>query len=99
MAPVPHPRGEGQAPTRTLDITNPRSVFVWISEAQEAMEDLATVAADAVRHPRRRKLSRRVARARYRRARAALAWLLSLPIGPSTAPQSATTGPFEAWAE
>lgn len=99
MAHVPRSHAAGQAPARHLDVTNPRSVFVWITEAQVALDDLATVAADAIRPPGRRKLSRRAARVRYRRGRAALAWLLSLSLDAPTTPPDASAGPFERWAE
>jgi hypothetical protein len=65
---------------RTFDVTNPRAVFVWITEAREAFDDLVTVAADATRPPTRRKLSRAVARARFQRATAAIDWLFSLNL-------------------
>src|SRR4051812_29482728 len=88
-------------PAHTFDVTNPRAVFVWITEARDALDDLATVAADAMRPPRRRKLSRRAALTRYRRGRAALDWLLGLPLADPTAPATPAGGapPFESWAE
>jgi hypothetical protein len=91
MASVPRSRAEGQAPARTFDVTNPRAVFVWITEAREAFDDLVSVAADATRAPGRRKLSRGSARARYKRACAALAWLYSMPLAP--APEAAPSTP------
>jgi hypothetical protein len=104
MSRLPHAQGAGQAPARALDVTNPRSVFVWITEARDALDDLATVAADAIRRPTRRKLSRKAALVRYRRGRAALDWLLSLPLAAPSAPveapaPSGVAPPFESWAE
>ena len=96
---VPRSSAAGQAPARTFDITNPRSVFVWIMEARDAFDDLATVAQEATRPPHRRKLSRKAAIARYRRGRAALDWLLGMHLSGATPPPSATASPFEAWAE
>ena len=86
MPRLPHASGAGQAPARSLDVTNPRSVFVWITEARDAFDDLALVAADATRPPGRRKLSRKAALARYRRGRATMEWLLGLPVA---APEAA----------
>ena len=72
MKHVPQPRPRGQA-LASLYVTNPRAVFVWINEAREALDDLTIVAADALRSPRRRKLTRAAARKRYRRATTAAA--------------------------
>jgi hypothetical protein len=101
MTPLPYASGAGQAHARTLDVTNPRSVFVWITEARDVFDDLLTVAADATRPPRRRKLSRRAAVSRFRRARSAADWLLSLPLAAPVAPVASASEapPFEAWAE
>jgi hypothetical protein len=67
------------------------------------MDELACVAADVLRPRRRRHLTRRVAVARYRRARAAMAWLYSMTLdapGDTAKGQPVVTGaPFEAWAE
>lgn len=79
MRHVPQPPNRGQA-SRSLDITDPRALFVWINEAREAIDELTAVAADAFRPPRRRKLSRTAARERYRRATTAAAWLFSVNL-------------------
>jgi hypothetical protein len=96
MAPVPRslPAGQACAPVPS----SPAALFVWIVEAREALADLDAVALDATLPPKRRTLSRAAAREHHQRARAGLAWLLSLDIGaatrePSDAPR------FEAWAE
>jgi hypothetical protein len=98
MPSVSHARRAGQAPAPTFDVNNPRAVFVCLSEAREAFEDLAAVAADATRPLRRRKLTRTAARERLERARVALAWLYALPLAAPEAP-ALTADRFERWAE
>ena len=66
--------------SRSIDITDPRALFVWINEAKEVIDDLTVVAADALRPPRRRRLSRTAAREHYRRATATATWLFSLSL-------------------
>jgi hypothetical protein len=99
MASVPHAREAGQAPA--LDLANPRAVFVWAVEAHEALLALATVAEDAIRPPRRRKLTRAAARALYHKARATMATLATVGVTPATTePSAADARPrFEPWAE
>jgi hypothetical protein len=79
MRHVSQPRLRGQS-SCSIDITDPRALFVWINEAREVIDDLTLVAAEALRSPQRRKLSRAAARERYRRATAAAAWLFSLKL-------------------
>ena len=69
MTHVPHVHGAGQQPALTPH------AFVALCEARDAFTDLLTVALDATRPPRRRKLTRREALARVRSARSALAFL------------------------
>jgi hypothetical protein len=100
MAPVPRSLAEGQTPARTFDVTNPRAVFVWITEARDVFDELVSVAAEATRPPSRRKLSRSAARTRYKRACAALAWLYSMRLDAPEEPATNSDAPaFEAWAE
>jgi len=86
-------------PARPLDLSNPRAVFVWMAEAREVIDDLAAVAAEALRPPCRRKLTRSAAKARYRRARAAAAWLFSMPLDApaETAPPADVAASWKGW--
>jgi hypothetical protein len=77
MAPVPELRPRGQrSPTPDPAPCSPRC-FVNFCEAREAFDDLAALALEATRPPRRRTIPRREARARLRKARASLAFLFS----------------------
>ena len=103
MASVPRSASPGQAPV--IDLSNPAALFVWLIEAREAFVALDAVAADTTRPPRRRKLTRSDARARYKQAHASLAWLLRVDPAAATAqpappPSGACNEPrFERWAE
>jgi hypothetical protein len=97
MASVLRASTVGQPPASSL---GPRAAFVLLVEAGEAFADLDAVAADGLRAPRRRKLTRSEARQRYQRARAGLAWLrtaLSTPAhaAPSVEPMQG----WEGWCE
>jgi hypothetical protein len=64
MRHVPQPLPGGQA-SHPLTLDTPRAIFVWITEAREALAALDVVAVEATRSPARRKLSRSEARKRY----------------------------------
>jgi hypothetical protein len=81
MASVPRPAPAGQAPA-----------FVFSAEFDEVLSDLDAVAADGLRAPKRRKLTRAAARERYQRAQKALAWLRATFAAPAAVGPSAEPG-------
>jgi hypothetical protein len=99
MAHVPQPPHGGQA-SHPLTLDHPRAAFVLLIEAGEAFADLDAVAADGLRAPQRRKLTRAAARARYRKARAGLAWLRAALSTPApAAPSVEPVLGWEGWCE
>jgi hypothetical protein len=102
MAHVSQPPLGGQASHPFL-LDGLHARFVFLAELDEVLADLSAVAREATRPPTRRKLTRCEARQRYRKARAALAWLRTMTTRsaePAAAPLCADEAArFERWAE
>jgi hypothetical protein len=80
------------------------ALFIWLVEARDAFVALDAVAGDATLPPRRRRLARSDARARYEQAHTSLAWLLVIdPVAatqpPSPASDAGNRPRHESWAE
>ena len=94
MPRLAHPPRAGQEPPAA------RTAFVLFQETTNAFRELEEVAADGLRAPSRRKLTKAAARAKYEHACSCLAWLLAatVPTAPVsyTAPQQGPAG-SEGW--
>jgi hypothetical protein len=93
MPRLAHPRAPGQeAPAA-------RTAFVLFIETRDAFAALEEVAADGLRRPSRRKLTKTDARAKYERACSALAWLLAATTPASSDVHQGPAGSETGWCE